>query len=134
MADYSRADLPYLSQLWLDAKEAESVAVERRRQLEDELARLLAVNPASEGQETTDLGDYKVKVTCRMTRKVDADLLQDLALNAGLSDHLPDLFRWKPELNMKEWKSASPEITSALSGAITTTAGRPSFSIETKEK
>lgn len=134
MADYSRADLPYLSQLWLDAKEAESVAVERRRQLEDELARLLAVNPASEGQETTDLGDYKIKVTCRMTRKVDADLLEDLALNAGLSDHLPDLFRWKPELNMKEWKSASPEITSALSGAITTTAGRPSFSIETKEK
>lgn len=134
MADYSRDDLPFLSQLWLDAKEAEAVAVERRRKVEDELVRLLAVNPASEGQETTDLGDYKVKVTCRMTRKVDADLLQDLALNAGLSDHLPDLFRWKPELNMKEWKSASPEITSALSGAITTTAGRPSFSIETKEQ
>ena len=63
-----------------------------------------------------------------------ADLLQELALESGIEQaHLSTLFRWKPELNMKEWKAAAPEITSALSGAITTTAGRPSFAIETKE-
>lgn len=133
MADYIRDDIPYLSQLWLDAKEAEAAAVERRREVEDALSKLLQVDPMREGQETKEAGDYKVKVTCRMTRKVDADTLQELALEAGLSDHLSSLFRWKPEINMKEWKASAPEITSALAGAITTTAGRPSFSIEIKE-
>lgn len=68
-----------------------------------------------------------------MTRKVDGDLLQDIAIEHGLTDHLYKLFRWKPDLNLKEWKAAAPEVTGALAAAITTTAGRPSFSIEVKE-
>ena len=131
---FIKDDLPFLAAQWIDAKAEEAAAQERRRQIEDQMAEALRINPAIEGQQTTESADYKVKVTCRMTRKVDADLLQDLAIDAGLSEHLSSLFRWKPELNMKEWKSAAPEITTALSGAITTTAGRPSFSIETKEQ
>ncbi len=69
-----------------------------------------------------------------MTRKVDAEALQELALESGIGhDTLSALFRWKPELNMKEWKAAAPEITGALAGAITTTAGRPSFAIEQEQ-
>ena len=131
---FIKDDLPFLASQWLDAKSEETAAQERRRKIEDQMAEALRINPAIEGQQTTEAADYKVKVTCRMTRKVDSDLLQELALESGIEQsHLSTLFRWKPELNMKEWKAAAPEITSALSGAITTTAGRPSFAIETKE-
>lgn len=131
---FIKDDLPFLAAQWLDAKAEESAAQERRRQIEDQMAEALRINPATEGQQTTEATDYKIKVTCRMTRKVDGDLLQELSLENGIEQaHLSTLFRWKPELNMKEWKAAAPDLTSALSGAITTTAGRPSFSIETKE-
>lgn len=131
---FIKDDLPFLAAQWIDAKAEETAAQERRRQIEDQMAEALRINPAIEGQQTTEAADYKVKVTCRMTRKVDSDLLQELALEHGIEQsHLSTLFRWKPELNMKEWKAAAPDLTSVLSGAITTTAGRPSFSIEAKE-
>lgn len=128
------SDLTELAQEWMRAKKEEADAVSARRAIEDEMTRLLAIKEAEEGQTTFHDGGITIKVTCRMTRKVDSDLLQELALESGIEQaHLSTLFRWKPELNMKEWKAAAPEITSALSGAITTTAGRPSFAIETKE-
>jgi hypothetical protein len=130
---FIKDDLPFLAAQWIDAKAEETAAQERRRQIEDQMAEALRINPAIEGQQTTEAADYKVKVNCRMTRKVDGDLLQDIAIEHGLTDHLYKLFRWKPDLNLKEWKAAAPEVTGALAAAITTTAGRPSFSIEVKE-
>jgi len=131
---FIKDDLPFLAAQWIDAKAEETAAQERRRQIEDQMAEALRINPAIEGQQTTEAADYKAKVTCRMTRKVDAEALQELALESGIGhDTLSALFRWKPELNMKEWKAASPEITGALAGAITTTAGRPSFAVEQEQ-
>lgn len=128
------SELTELAQEWVRTKKEEADAVSARRAIEDELTRLLAVKETEEGQTTFHDGAYSIKVTCRMTRKVDAEALQELALESGIGhDTLSALFRWKPELNMKEWKAASPELTSALSGAITTTAGRPSFAIEQEQ-
>ena len=62
-------------------------------------------------------------------RVFNEEKLQELAAEAGLTDHLSSLFRWKPEINMEAWKNASYEITIPLSGAITAKPGRPSFSI-----
>jgi hypothetical protein len=125
--------LTELAQEWLRYKKEEADAVSARRAIEDEMARLLRVNQAEEGQTTFNEDNLSIKVNCRMTRKVDGDLLQDIAIEHGLTDHLYKLFRWKPDLNLKEWKAAAPEVTGALAAAITTTAGRPSFSIEVKE-
>jgi hypothetical protein len=125
--------LTELAQEWLRYKKEEADAVSARRAIEDEMARLLRVNQAEEGQTTFNEDNLSIKVNCRMTRKVDGDILQDIAIEHGLTDHLYKLFRWKPDLNLKEWKAAAPEVTGALAAAITTTAGRPSFSIEVKE-
>jgi hypothetical protein len=65
----------------------------------------------------------------RINRKVDADKLQAIAAEAGLTEHLSSLFRWKPEIAMSAWKAASPNITTPLLDAITATPGRPSFTI-----
>jgi hypothetical protein len=122
-----------LARLWAIYKEEETKAMKNRREIEDHLAKILEINPAHEGTVSLDTDKFEIKVQTRMARKVDTDLLQEIAAEHGMSNHLTDLFRWKADLDMKAWKAASPDITSVLSQAVTTTAGRPSFSI-TKEE
>lgn len=121
-----------LSQLcaaWLEAKEAERKATEARRDAEDQMIEALRVAENFEGIATHQSEGHTVKITGRLTRKVDADKAHAIAVEHGLSEHLTQLFRWKPELNMAAWRAADESITAPLLGAITTTPGRPSFSI-----
>ena len=119
-------------QQWLDAKAAETAAIKTRRDLEDAMVKTFGVAETLEGTLNFDADTYKVKIEGRINRKINADKLQELAAENGLSDHLASLFRWKPEINDFAWKAAKPEITTPLLDAITATPGRPSFTI-TKE-
>ena len=118
-----------LYQQWLDAKEAEKAAIELRRSIEDQLVMELDIAKTLDGTQNIETDGYKVKVVGRLDRKVNADKLQDLAAEFGLTQHLSSLFRWKPEVNVTAWKSADPLIIDTLQDAITTTNGRPSFTI-----
>ena len=115
---------------WLEAKEAERVAVEKRRDLEDLMRKVASIRDDTEGTETLALEGFRVKVVGRIDRKVDADKVQELAAEHGLTDHLSTLFRWKPEINMAIWKASDERITRPLAGAITAKPGRPSFTID----
>lgn len=115
---------------WLEAKEAERVAIEKRRDLEDAMRKAASIRDDVEGTETLALEGFRVKVVGRIDRKVDADKVQELAAEFGLTDHLSKLFRWKPEINMAIWKSTDESITKPLAAAITAKPGRPSFTIE----
>jgi hypothetical protein len=119
-------------QQWLDAKAAETAAIKTRRDLEDAMVKTFNVAETLEGTLNFDADTFKVKIEGRINRKINADKLQELAAENGLSDHLASLFRWKPEINAFAWKAAKPEITTPLLDAITATPGRPSFTI-TKE-
>jgi hypothetical protein len=122
-----------IAEAWTYAKKRETEAVNHRRALEDQLTKALGIAEDAEGVVSRKEDGFVIKATCRLTRKIDTDALQNAAASAGLTEHLGSLFRWKPEINMKEWKAAAPEITGPLAGAITTTAGRPSYSIEKEE-
>jgi hypothetical protein len=126
-------DLNQLSQLWLAAKAEEREAVEHRRAIEDHLKSLIGVSESLDGTETANPDHFTIKVTGRIDRKVDSEMVQELAAEHGLSGHLASLFRWKPEINMAAWKSADPSITRVLAPAITAKPGRPSFAITPKE-
>lgn len=126
--------LTALAQSWLDAKAAETTAMARRREIEDQMKSLIGIPDSLDGTETAKPAGYTIKVTGRINRKIDAERLQELASEAGLTEHLSSLFRWKPELNLKVWKSADPAITAPLLGAITSEPGRPSFAITEGEK
>jgi hypothetical protein len=128
------SNIQALTEAWLAAKKAETEAVEWRRKTEDALTKHLGLAPEFEGTESFQIGEHKVKIIGRMTRKVDADRLQEIAAEHGLSSHLPALFRWKPEINATAWKSTDASITNPLLAAVTTTPGRPSFSISQLEK
>lgn len=123
-----------LYQEWLDAKEEERAAIDERRAIENELIELLHIPESLEGTKTFEDEGYSIKIVGRMNRKVNADDLQEVAREAGLDSYLGDLFRWKPEINAAAWKAADKSITSVLEQAITTEPGRPSFTIERKEK
>jgi hypothetical protein len=119
---------------WSAAKEDERAAIERRREIEDAIGRLMKLPEALDGTERLDANGWEIKVTGRIDRKVDTDALQELAREAGLTDHLQALFRWKAEINAKAWDRAADDITRPLTGAITAKPGRPSFSITKKEQ
>ena len=121
-----------LYQLWILSKDAEKTAIENRRNIEDQLVAALGIEKTLDGTQNIETEGYKVKVVGRLDRKVNADKLQDLAAEHGLTQHLSSLFRWKPEVNASAWKSTDPLITAPLQDAITTSNGRPSFTI-TKE-
>ena len=126
-------DIATLSASWLIAKQAEADAIANRRFIEDQLASIANVSADLDGTETLEAGQYTVKIVGRIDRKVDADKLQEIAIEHGLMDHLSSLFRWKPEINATAWKKADPAIVRPLADAITAKPGRPSFKITIKE-
>lgn len=126
-------DLNELSALWLQSKEDERIATLERRAIEDRMKSLIGIAENMEGTETAEPDGFTIKVTGRIDRKVDSDKLQELAAEAGLTEHLSRLFRWKPEVNMTIWKGTDEAITRPLAGAITATPGRASFKITIKE-
>ena len=117
---------------WLVAKADEKKAMDERRAIEDKLVLSLGIPKTLDGTQNVEVDGFKVKIVGRLDRKVNSDKLQDLAAEYGLTEHLSSLFRWKPEINASAWKSADPRITEPLLDAITSTNGRPSFTI-TKE-
>ena len=125
-------DLATLSAEWLIAKQQETDATARRRDIEDHMAKLAAVPADLDGTASLEAGQYAIKITGRIERKVDAEQLQAIAIEHGLMDHLSSLFRWKPELNLSAWRAADPAIVRPLADAITAKPGRPSFKITAK--
>lgn len=133
MDRFTSVAIESLAAEWEDAKDEERRATAKRREAEDKLAKAMRLAKNMEGtiKEITTL--YEIKVAGRLDHKVDSAKLQALAEEAGLTEHLSSLFRWKPEINMTAWKAAHESITGPLLDAITTTASRPSFSITRKE-
>lgn len=122
-----------LYQEWLYVKQQERNAQQRRREIEDLIGEQLGVD-ANEGSQTIEDGGFQVKITCRVNRTVNGDLLQEIAAENGLTEHLGTLFRWKPDINKKAWEATDEGITAPLLDAITAKPGRPSFSIEPIEE
>ena len=126
--------LDELADRWIGYKEAEKVAVECRREIEDEIARKVSFPETFEGTENvTAVGSpYAIKIEGRINRTVNGEKLIAIADEEGLETQISALFRWKPEINMTAWKAADQSITKPLSKAITAKAGRPSFTITRK--
>lgn len=122
-----------LYQDWLEAKARETKAQADRRKIEDQIVKALNFSTIFDGSKTYDEGPFKVRIQGRIDRKIDADKLQEIAVETGVSNHLSTLFRWKPEINAAAWKSTDRSITDPLLGAITSKDGRPSFQISIVE-
>lgn len=123
-----------LSNQWLELKQQEENIVLKRRLIEDQITRFLKIKESLDGVETCEIDKLVIKVTGRIDRKVNAEMVQEIAAENGLTEMLPSLFRWTPAINMAAWKKCSPEITNVLLGAITSKPGRPSYKITLNEE
>lgn len=134
MSGFDSLSLEELAGAWVHHKEAERQAVEVRRQIEDAMAKKFGLREDSERSETFQLDQYRVVVAQRINRKVNSDLVHQIAQEYGLMEHIGGLFKWEPEFSVRAWKAADPLITKRLEVAITATPGRPSFKIEPIKK
>lgn len=132
MSVFNNWSIDQLAADWIEAKAAEKAAMEYRRDLEDELTRVLAIDEQLEGTMNVSIGKHQIKIVGRIDRKVDPEQVQAIAAENGLEDALSQLFRWKPEIIAAAWKAAPESTTGPLLRAITSKAGRPSFTITTK--
>lgn len=126
-------NLSELSAKIIEAEKAAREAAQHVDKLKNEMVSLLGVGIEDEGAHSFNPDGYKITVTCKINRTVDGDKLQELAHEAGLFAHLQSLFRWKPSIDMKAWKSADESITAPLLSAITAKAGKPAVKIEKLE-
>lgn len=122
-----------LYQQWLTAKAKEAEATAERREIEDKLVAQFNVPSTLDNTANFEADGFKIKVEGRINRKINSEKLQEIAAENDLLAHLSALFRWKPEINASVWKSTDPAITTILLDAITSTPGRPSFTITKKD-
>lgn len=118
-----------LYQEWIEAKEMERLATERRREIEDLLSAQFDLAPDLDGTKNfADLG-FKIKVVGRLTHKIDVEKIKEIAVEHGLEADLDKVVRWKAELNLTAWKN-NEGLSTVFSPAVTVSAGRPSYTIE----
>jgi hypothetical protein len=69
--------------------------VATRREIEDYLTSIsLQLSEDLDSSLTFDAGDFEMKVTGRLNRKVDADEVNRIAQENGLTEQVNSLFRW----------------------------------------
>ncbi len=125
------SDISDLAAKIFDAELAAARAQTEIDRLKAELVELAGISQDDDGAHALgDVGGYKVTITCKINRTVDGDKLQSVAYDNGLSDHLSNLFRWKPSINMAAWRAADSSITAPLLSAITAKPGKPAVKIE----
>lgn len=115
---------------WILAKETEDSARRARLDIESQLVSMFNVPLTHEGTANFERDGYKVKVVGRMNRKVNTDLVRQIAIENGLEDHLPHLFRWSADINSSAWKATDSSITNLLSEGIETKPGKPGITVE----
>ena len=122
-----------LSQEWLEAKHAEVQALEKRREIEEEI--LSMIQTRDEGTTSETMGSLKLSITFKMDRKVDANGVQE-AWNM-LPPLVQEAFIWKPDLVLRHARaieSANPEAYKILAQFITVKPARPSVKVEQKQE
>ncbi|MFA5703764.1 MAG: hypothetical protein WC982_09655 [Advenella sp.] len=118
-----------LYQEWINAKSTENDARKRRTEIERQIVAAHGFDETKEGTTTKEDNGYKIKITGRITRKVDADKAREIAIEKGLDDQLSRLFRWKAEIDAKAWKSTDPALTGPFVAAIESKPGKPAVTI-----
>lgn len=121
-----------LAAAWLAAKAAEDTAKAERYRIEKDIAALLPAK--DEGTAHADLDGLKLAVTYKLTRKVDADKLQQ-GWNT-LPATVQAAFSWKPDVSITQLraleKAAPQDYATALQFITTSPANKPSIKVEQK--
>ena len=128
--DESREDIIATLRYIQDLKDQEAGLKAKRQEAEKWLMGALGYDPTTEG--TVHFGDEDNFVTFEVGRtyKVDTDKLEELVQENQISGETADkVFRWKADVNAKEWKSLDEDAKTILAQAVTTKTDSPSIKI-----
>lgn len=110
------------------AKRAEDDAIKARREVDAQIAELLRDPQKPEGSISQKADGYKVTVTYKIDRKVDADNL--VKSWEKLPIDVQSAFKWKPELSVSEFRKLDDKAKLNASKFITAKDATPSITIE----
>lgn len=117
---------------WLDAKQAEEAANAKRLDAEQKLTAL--IEHKSEGATKTEVGPYRITLTGKLTRSLEAEKIDAMAKRIPIPI-LQRLVQYKPSLNLKELRyieQNEPEHYRVFAEALTVKPAKTAVSIELK--
>jgi hypothetical protein len=118
-----------LIQHYLDAKAAETLAIEARVQLGNEIAARLGA--PTEGSQTHEVDGYKVTVRQPVNRRVDWEQFDKLT-DGWEAQQLPVIQKRELDAKGVRWlQDNMPEAYTQIAKAITATPGRVAVEIKT---
>ena len=117
----------YLS--WLEAKNIEAVARQRRVEIEEEIYKAL------DGKSVKNDDGFKITISQSVSRKIDAEKAREVAAELGNEKLLGTIFSWEPKLIKKEYDALDKTMKDKFALAITEKMNKPTFKVEEiKEK
>lgn len=123
--------LDILATEWLEAKEAEKLANERRKEIEADIISLVGV--AEEGTTNGETEHYKIETVGKLTRSLNDSQLQ--ADWDTLPDEIKKCVKWKTSLdtkNLRSLESMRDDLIPVMSRYLTTKPAKPSVVVEAK--
>ena len=124
------SELEALAQSWQECKTREKAASNRRKQIETDIVQIMGVDHNKPGTATEALQDVDIKAVSKINSSVDTEVLMFIASTSSeLAAYAEKLFRFKFEVNAKEWADAPQHIQEVFEDAITTKPARPQISI-----
>lgn len=123
--------LDILATKWLEAKEAEKLANERRKEIEADIIELVGVK--EEGTTNGDSDFFTIKTVGKLTRSLNDDQLQ--ADWDTLPEEVKKCVKWKSSLdtkNLRSLESMRDDLIPVMARYMTTKPAKPSVLVEGK--
>lgn len=119
----------------LEIKEMEAQCKAKRYEIEARIAEANHYDMECGKSKAYDVGKYDVNFTVRTNRKVNYTKLKELQKECNIpQEEIERVFRFKPEVNMAEYKRLTAHNKRIFDSVIETSFGKPSLKITLKEK
>lgn len=119
-------NIDQLADQWQQQKLIEKAAAEKRKAIELQMQELIDIK--LEGSTTEETDHYTIKTVGKVTRTLDADLLQEDWQN--LPKAVQDCVKWKPQVDTKSLRALEAIDNMTIARYMTTKPAKPSFSIK----
>lgn len=119
-------NIDQLADQWQQYKIIEQTAAANRKAIEQQMQELIDIK--LEGSTTEETDHFEIKVVGKVTRSLDADLLQEDWQN--LPKAVQDCVKWKPQVDTKSLRALEAIDDMTLARYMTTKPAKPSFSIK----
>ena len=132
MTSNTEAELEHLAERWLTVKDAEREANAERLRIED---KILELHPAKEegSSSWTLTNGYKLKLTGKLSYKVDLSMLMDITVNWPEAQRPVKTEIKADETALKFLRTSRPDLWSRIAPAVTTKPMKTSVTIEETE-